>query len=113
MLKNVVNAQAMDRMEKLLKEMQSKAHLSSYQLEVVNGYMNIAHGLGFDEARFTIGRGLNRTKVQQILNGKVVAIHDSMIDASRYVGCSRPTISRCVDGSMKGFNGFKFKIVKQ
>jgi hypothetical protein len=102
----------MTHIERLLAELQSRAHLSTYQLELVKQYMEYTYGVGFDEARLTIG-GQTRRPIQQIKDGKVVATYESQTEAARAMGCNQASISRVVSGIRESVKGYKFKNVKQ
>lgn len=101
---------------KLLAELQSRAHLSHFQLDLVNQYMEWAVAIGYDMG-IKHGRGDNKAvKVQQIKDGLIVRTYDSMADAARAMKVDKRKISHAVSGSKyrpTEINGYKFRIVKQ
>jgi len=94
--------------ERLIKEMQSRAHLSTYQLEVVSMYMNWQFTLGYDEGRTIFGPP--RKPVSKLDKyGRELEIYDSAISAAKSLGVCHTNITAVIKGKRDRCGGFRWK----
>jgi hypothetical protein len=98
--------------ERILEELQSRAHLSSFQLILVTQYMEYAHAVGYDEGRLHSG-GQTRMAIQSIKNGKIVKTFSSQQAAARFYAITQQTVSKIIKGTRPPINGFHFKLAKR
>jgi hypothetical protein len=96
--------------EKLLAELQSRTHLSTYQLELVRQYMEWMYVVGYEQSRVDIGK---QTSVCQIKDGKIINTFPNMAAAARSVHGDKSNVRKAVIGKYKTYKGFQWKIERQ
>lgn len=101
----------MNRHETLISEMQQRAHLSSFQLEVVTQYLNWAHAVGFDDGWAQMMHQVNRGQpVHKILNGEIVDTYDNMVIAARAVHTTKANVRKAaINYPKRKCRGFHWK----
>jgi hypothetical protein len=74
-------------------------------MEIVEQYFSMIYGAGFDEGRKTL---CNQKQVEQVLDGEVIKVWNSQMEASRTLGFDHSGISKCVTGERKKYQGFEW-----
>lgn len=95
----------MSTAEKAVQELQSRAHLSSYQLEMVAIYMEWVYAIGYDSGRNEFAAKLNESKAYKVAAvdhlGNRVHEFDSLTKAGDVLGLDRRLIHRAIQSNVR------------
>lgn len=96
--------------DRLIKELQSRSHLSPFQLELVKQYMDWMFGIGYDEGKRQNSHG---KRVAQIKDGVVINKFNTFQEAANAMKVNKSAIGKAVRGEMRTCGGFKWRIIKE